>query len=1302
VTSISYPDGSSMSFTYEPTSSTSSNTTGRLTSVSMRSGGKITYAYSGGTNGINCLDGTPATMKRTTSDGTWTYVHTPPTSSAPNISTTKVTDPLGNDTVYTFASGFEIYRQVYQGSSSSGTLLLTRGTCYNGATPNCSAQTSVRPPITELDVYTYLPGLANPSISKTTYASTGLVTESKGYDFGATNPTADTVITYGTYSNGSCSAIATYIANRPCTVVVKDGSGTVKAQTNNTYDSKGNLLSSSRLVTGSTYLTSSATYNANGTLATATDVNGATTTYSNFTCNGILPQTITLPQITGESSAMSTSQTWDCNGGVVTSSTDVNGNQVSTSFVGDGADPFWRPETATDALGNVTTFDYTLTSYESSLPFNGSASIVDLLTTSDGFGRKIDSQKKLSPSSSMYDTISYAYDADGRLSKTSVPCQTTVGALCSFSNATAQTYDGLGRRLVTTDGGGGTVSQSYASNDVLTVVGPPPSGEHTKSRQLEYDGLGRLTSVCEILSSGGTSCGQHTAASGYTTSYAYSVPATGETRTVVTQGVQSRTYIYDGLGRLISETNPESGTTQYFYDTDPGTVGASCSSIVSNWSPPYNGGLVKKYDANGNTTCNTYDQLHRLVSTTSSGPNAVSNRYFVYDAATVNSQTMANAKARMAEAYTATCPTCTKITDEGFSYSARGELTDVYESTPHSGGYYHANATYWANGTPETFASYLASGSSFVPTQTYTVDGEGRWRSVAASSGPNPISSTIYNAASQLTGITYGSSDSDSFVYDSNTGHIKTYTFTVNSSSESGSLTWNTNGTLGSLAITDPFNSADNQTCTYSYDDLARITSANCGSAWSQTFSYDQFGNITKTGSISWQPGYDQTTNRYTLSGTSYDADGNLTNDTFQSYTWDPAGRPVSIGSKTLTYDALGRMAEKLDGSAYSQFVYSSSGALFAIMSGQAAISVRVPLPGSWAVYASTSAFDHYEHLDWLGNSRLSSTQSRAMSSDIAYAPFGEPYSSTSTAGVSFTTMRSDVVAASGGTTNGLFDFLARELAPAQGRWSSPDPSGLAADSFADPQSFNRYAYVGNSTLNRIDPLGLQWQGFSAGSSFGFQPSNQSGCKLDGFAVPCEFVGPLLDASAAVPCPNNQCQGAVWTSDPSGSYWQPEQFVSTLGGSGYYAFYGPGALYFSERQAARAAIDFYEEATMEDRRERNFNVSRQGDLFSYNLVNIGFECGPLDNCYSTPGSQVPEGTTRVAMGHTHPYERGAYQFWGDRWIIRFDAITDYVGAPIPGVGTVGIFVISGWQAGVLQLPICQLSGAPMDGVSSCQ
>jgi len=37
-----------------------------------------------------------------------------------------------------------------------------------------------------------------------------------------------------------------------------------------------------------------------------------------------------------------------------------------------------------------------------------------------------------------------------------------------------------------------------------------------------------------------------------------------------------------------------------------------------------------------------------------------------------------------------------------------------------------------------------------------------------------------------------------------------------------------------------------------------------------------------------------------------------------------------------------------------------------------------------------------------------------------------------------------------------------------------PDPAGLAAVDLTNPQTWNRYAYVGNNPLNAVDPLGLE------------------------------------------------------------------------------------------------------------------------------------------------------------------------------------------------------------------------------------
>ncbi len=356
------------------------------------------------------------------------------------------------------------------------------------------------------------------------------------------------------------------------------------------------------------------------------------------------------------------------------------------------------------------------------------------------------------------------------------------------------------------------------------------------------------------------------------------------------------------------------------------------------------------------------------------------------------------------------------------------------------------------------------------------LDGEGRVTQVTASAGQNPVTSVTYNTASQATQVNLGSGDSDVFAYDSNTLRMTQFKFNVGAQPQSyvGALTWNANSTLNQLAITDPFNSADTQTCNYAHDDLTRIASANCGSAAAQTFSYDPFGNLSKSGSpYSFLPTYSTSTNHMTSLGSftpTYDNNGNLLNDNVHSYAWDAYGHSTTIDVATLTFDALDRLAEVKGGNGTTyQNVYAPSGARLGYMQGQSLLVVFIPLPGgATADYSSNASgtVDRYDHNDWLGSTRLTSTASRAFSAGSAYAPFGEPYAvSSNLADLSFTGQFN-------GTANGIYDFPFREYS-IEGRWPAPDPAGLAAANPANPQSWNRYAYVRNNPLNRIDPLGL-------------------------------------------------------------------------------------------------------------------------------------------------------------------------------------------------------------------------------------
>jgi len=144
--------------------------------------------------------------------------------------------------------------------------------------------------------------------------------------------------------------------------------------------------------------------------------------------------------------------------------------------------------------------------------------------------------------------------------------------------------------------------------------------------------------------------------------------------------------------------------------------------------------------------------------------------------------------------------------------------------------------------------------------------------------------------------------------------------------------------------------------------------------------------------------------------------------------------------------------------------------AKLALMNGQALAKAYVPLPaGATAVYTSSSTVHHYRFPDWLGSSRVSAlaTGTSHLYFDGAYAPYGESYATTGTSDFSFTEQNQD-------TNYNLYDFPFREYDYGlQGRWTSPDPAGLAAVNSMNPQSWNRYTYALSDPTGFVDPTGL-------------------------------------------------------------------------------------------------------------------------------------------------------------------------------------------------------------------------------------
>jgi YD repeat-containing protein len=194
-------------------------------------------------------------------------------------------------------------------------------------------------------------------------------------------------------------------------------------------------------------------------------------------------------------------------GAIAAQVTGENSEIVKTDYT----DPnFWRPADVYDQANNETLISYSgQTAVETALQnFNGGNSVSDFRTTVDGFGRPILSQRLQAPGAN-YDTAETDYDNLGQPYRTTMPFSAASGGTSSTAPGTNTTYDALGRVLTMTDANLGSVSYSYTNNDVLQQVSGP-SGTQTFQKQSEYDGLGRLISVCEISATlpGVGACGQ--------------------------------------------------------------------------------------------------------------------------------------------------------------------------------------------------------------------------------------------------------------------------------------------------------------------------------------------------------------------------------------------------------------------------------------------------------------------------------------------------------------------------------------------------------------------------------------------------------------------------------------------------------------------------------------------------------------------------------------------------------------------------------------------------------------------------
>ena len=310
---------------------------------------------------------------------------------------------------------------------------------------------------------------------------------------------------------------------------------------------------------------------------------------------------------------------------------------------------------------------------------------------------------------------------------------------------------------------------------------------------------------------------------------------------------------------------------------------------------------------------------------------------------------------------------------------------------------------------------------------------------------------------------------------------------------------------------------------TYTYDDMARLSTASkTGEALNWT--YDPVNNRWQqnvTAGMGGQPQYVFDANNHitSASGVAYDAAGNVINDSFYQYQYDAEGRMTKVlttGGATIatySYDAFGHRV-RTAATQTADFIFDPAGRVLDQLSGSTWQRGEIYAGGMHlATYNNlvTPASTFFEHSDWVGSVRARSNVSGASVETCTNFPFGDSQSCTNTdeSAYHFATMMFD-------SESNLQHTWFRQYNTTEGRWTVPDPAGLAAVNAGNPQTWNRYSYAVNNPVTFADPMGLEdcvWD-------------PEDGSYHDEEGLPCTQP-PLTGGGSPTPGPNGGGGGAA-------------------------------------------------------------------------------------------------------------------------------------------------------------------------------
>lgn len=735
-----------------------------------------------------------------------------------------------------------------------------------------------------------------------------------------------------------------------------------------------------------------------------------------------------------------------------------------------GYDSYGNLTQVTTPAGNITKFSYDA----------GNSNEVDSV------------QRLVSPSDSTGPTTTY------QMATASGTCSAAAGAMqdtVSDPNGHVTTYctDPMGRLLQVVDAAGHMRSTSYTADGYVSsttsALGTPTSFSYSG------DGDDNVTQIQQGATGGGGS-GTGAYSSPISSSYTYGT-TTGDNQYLPTQSTDgeshSSTYAYDSSGNTSSITDPLSAQNQasYTYNSN-GTIATSTDQDGNETTYGYTAGnltTVTPPSGSGlNATTLTYDSANRVQTvSTVSGSTGSKVTYAYNDFDQITSEVWQNAAGSTVETI-------------DYTYDDDGNLLQI-EDNSGSTTYAYDGLNRMTSSWPSTgqvvsygydAASNLTSVQDSSGTVTYTYNNLNEATAVEDPGASSAFAHMTYDASGDPLATTYASGVSDTNVYN-NLGQLTKTTDNYKTSS----------GTIAHLTYTYTYNAdglqasvedVNNNTTTYSYDNLQRLTEAETMASGSITasreyqYAYNGDGDLLQQALTGSAVTAATTTYKYNAGNEICWADptnytGSDTCSTTPSggytYSYDADGNQTSNGNGlTQTYNALNQMTSATVGSSTTDQSYISSGQDDLTVDGANTLTNSNLGVDASASGANTTYFTHtpqgqvieerlssgsYDYLyDGDGNVVGLTDSSGHLQDQYAYDPYGNKITNTGSVPNPFGFQAGYT------TASGLIHYGDRFYNPTQGSWTQRDP----LDQISDLTQNNRYGFVSDDPVNAADPTG--------------------------------------------------------------------------------------------------------------------------------------------------------------------------------------------------------------------------------------